>query len=400
MKVLILTQYFYPVKGAAAKRTRKFARFLKEAGHDVTVLTGMPSYPTGKLEKRYQHKLWLNEEINGLRVKRVWELPVSTQDSTIKRLINMITFTSSAYWSLLWSKKFDAVVVSSPSFLSGIPGMLAAGKKGKFYFDVRDLWPDSAIELGALPKTGFLTEQMKKLEKKYYHRSTQILTATPGIKNHLIVEGINPDKITVILNSVDTDLFKPQPPQDRFGFGENDFICGYIGNHSRVYDLKTVLMSAEQLKDRHNIKFVFIGEGESKKQLMDLSEHKNLLNVKFVAEKSLEELPNLVNAIDIGLAPISNLGVSQESFPSKISEYFACGKPVVASLAGDMKKIIEDNQAGFIYKSGDAQNLTELILALHNDRKLYTQMAKNARQTAVEIFSDQKAKEKITTVID
>lgn len=397
MTILLISQYFPPVTGAAAKRTGKMARFLDEAGHQVTVLTGFPSYPTGELSKKYRGKLWHKEKDGDINIIRTWELAVSVTDNKIKRLINMISFAKSASIAARHLTKFDVVIVSSPSFLSGQAGLIASrNKKTKFIFDIRDLWPDSAIELGLIKKNGFLAHQAKKIEDRYYKRANKILTATPGIKQHLIDENIDENKITVLLNSVDTNLFKPEKSDlKKLGFSDDDFICGYVGNHSRIYDLETVLKTAQITQKNEKIKYLLIGEGEEKNKLQELAKKMNLANVVFWPEKSLNGLPEIINLFSIGLVPISNLGVSQESFPSKTSEYLACGKPVAASLAGDLAKILKEHEAGLIYAPSDAEALSQIILDLYSNHDKTQKIAQNARNLALEVFSDQTFAEKL-----
>jgi glycosyltransferase involved in cell wall biosynthesis len=373
------------------------ARFLADAGHKVTVLTSLPSYPTGVLAKEYKGKIWTSKNEGRIKVVRVWDLPVSTQASTLKRLFNMVAFTKMAVLFALFHNPYDAVIVSSPSFLSGLAGLLAArNKKTKFYFDIRDLWPDSAIELGVLPKTGFATNQLKKLEKKYYNRAQVIFTATPGIKNHLESEKIPTEKIEVLLNSVDTDSFKPEKPDfTKFGFKPDDFICGYVGNHSRVYDLETVVKTAKITEKNEKIKYLFVGEGETKEKLKDLTKYLKLNNVFFMDQKSLDELVPITNLFSLGLVPISNIGVSQESFPSKSSEYFACAKPVAASLSGDMAKIIKEYEVGLLYNPGDSEGLAKIVTDLSKDKEKTQKMGHNARNLALDMFSDKIFAEKL-----
>jgi len=401
MKILLITQYYAPVKGAGAKRTGKMAQYLTKAGHDVSVLTGFPSYPTGKLDSKYNFKLWTHERIDSIEVTRVWELPTSTQDGTVKRLLNMLSFAKFAAFYALFHRSYDAVIVSSPSFLSGVAGLWASKKKTRFFFDIRDLWPDSMIDMGVVGADSAVARWAQKLERKFYDRSNKIFAATPGIKKHLISEKIDENKIQVLLNSVDTDLFKPQPTDlERFDFQAGDFICGYVGNISRAYDMETVLKSAEILKKEPHIKFWIIGEGENKTKLMNIAKEKSLDNVVFKAETSLADLPPIVNAFSVGLAPIANIGVSQESFPSKTCEYFACAKPVLASLGGDMRKIIEGREVGLIYEFGNAQALAKAILNLYHDKTLTQEMGVEAHNLAVEMFSDKAFAEKLVSSIE
>lgn len=397
MKILLISQYFPPVTGAAAKRTSKMARFLSEAGHQVTVLTGFPSYPTGILDKKYKGKLWYKEKDGDINIIRTWELPVSVTSSKIKRLINMVSFAKSAAFAAHFLNGFDVVLVSSPSFLSGQAGLIASrNKKTKFIFDIRDLWPDSAVELGLIKKNGFLARQATKLEKQYYKRANKILTATPGIKQHLIAENIDENKIEVLLNSVDNNLFKPgKSDPKKFGFNDDDFICGYTGNHSQIYNLETVLKSAQITRENTKIKYLLVGEGEEKEKLEEMAKKMNLTNIKFWPQKPLEELPEIINLFSIGLVPIADIKVSQESFPSKTCEYMACGCPVVTSVGGDLAKIIKEYQAGNTYAPGDAQALAQNIIEFYHNQNKLKEMGTNARALALEMFSDKNFAQKV-----
>lgn len=401
MRILLITQYYTPIKGAAAKRTGKMAQFLTEAGHQVTVLTGFPSYPTGILSERYKGKSKMHEKIDGIDIIRVHETLASTQDNSIKRIQNWVSYCISASLEVIFKHNYDAVIVSSPSFLSGIPGLIASrSQKTKFYFDIRDLWPDSAIQLGLLGKNSFITKQLEKLERKYYDRATKIFVATPGIKNHLISEHIPENKIEILLNSVDAEKFQPSTiSRSKFGFSDTDFICGYIGNHSRVYDLETVLKTAEKLKNESSIHFVLLGEGENKEKLKLIAKNKNLTNVHFINEKPLTEIPEWTNLFDIGLVPLADYGVTQESFPSKTCEYMAAGKGVVASISGDMAKIIKEYEVGYLYPTGDSMALTKIILNLAKNEEETQKIGQNGRNLALDMFSDETAKEILTQSI-
>lgn len=387
MRILLITQWFPPIKGAAATRTAKMARMLSAAGHKVMVLTGFPSYPTGILPQKYHWKLWTQEKDGQINILRVYEYPTAAQ-GTINRLINMFSFAFFAGLAALVLPVFDAVIVSSPSFLSGIAGLFARREKCQFYFDVRDLWPDSAIQLGFL-KQDILIDLAKKLEQKYYRDAKKIMVATPEIKRHLTFEKVPATKIEVLLNSTDTQVFKPRPGnREEFGFKNNDFIAGYVGNHSRVYDLETIIKAAKLLAGFPRIKFLFVGEGETKERCQKLAQKLELSNVKFIGEVPLEKVAEIINLSDIGLIPLAPIRVSQYSFPVKASEYFASAKPVVAAISGNMAKIIKDNQVGLFYLPGKADQAAAAILKLYRQPKLRQKMGQNARKLALKMFSD------------
>ncbi len=397
MKILLITEWFPPVRGAAAKRTRMMAKNLRLQGHKVTVLTSFPSYPTGILPKNYHWKLWNREKNEGLDILRVWEFPTANV-GTVKRLLREFTFFLTSATAALILPVYDAVIVSSPSFLSGLAGLAARREKCKFYFDIRDLWPDSAIQMGVLNQET-LIRLAKKLEQKYYAQAEKITVATPEIKRHLAFEKVPEQKIEVLLNSTDTNLFKPQAAnRAQFGFRPNDFIVAYVGNHSRVYDLETILKAAEPLRTQPHIKFLLVGEGETKEKLQHLAAKRQLTNVTFLGEMSLNEVAKIINLSDVGLLPIAPIRVSQYSFPVKASEYFASGKPVIAAISGDMAKLIKTHEVGLFYTPGKADEAAAAILKLYRNKTKRVEMGKNARKLALTMFSEKTFGNKISQI--
>jgi len=388
MKILYITQFYSPTKGAAARRAARFGKYFQNSEHRLTILTGMPSYPLGILPKKYHWKLWTREKEGRIAILRTYEYPAPAK-GTFKRLFNWFSFTISASIAVLFLPRYDAVLVKCPTFLSGIAGLLAKKLwKCDFYYDVSDLWPDSAIDLGLIKK-GLISNFAEKLERAYYRNAKIIFIATPGIRRHLIAENIPDDKLKLLLNSADMNLFKPRKiAKEKFGFKKDDFILLYVGNHSRVYDLKTIVRAAEILTKYPCIKFVFIGEGEEKKSLMSLSQKLKLENVHFLPEKSLEEIADYLNISDIAVISIAKIKVSQEAVPSKTAEYLGAGKPVIASLGGDLKKYLLDSEAGLIYQPENPQAAAKAILKLYQNPRLKEKMGKNARKLALKTFSN------------
>lgn len=387
-KVLLITQWYKPIN-APVKRMVRIAEHLADRGYKVTVLTGMPSYPTGVLPPKYKWKLWTKEKDNSVEIIRTYEYPTPNK-GVFKRLFNNISFTISASIAAMVLPAFDIAIVSSPSFLSGIPGLLASmRKKAYFIFDIRDLWPDSAVDLKFITKK-WLIGALKKLEKIYYRRANKILTATPSISNHLKKEKIPQEKIKTLINSVDTSLFKPQKTsRQEHGFLDNDFIVAYVGNHGPAQNLVTSIKTADILKKYPKIKFLFVGEGEEKNNLMDLAQKLKLKNTFFWPLQPSKKVVDIINIADICNISLSNKKNFREAMPTKASEYLSCGKPVITSATGSLKQYLEDYQAGLVYKSDDGRNLARTILKFYKNPKLKQKMGRNARRLALDIFSDQ-----------
>ncbi len=354
--------------------------------HEMTVLTGLPSYPTGILPKEYHKKLWVNERDGKTKVLRTYEYP-SPNKGVLKRLLNNFSFMVSSCIGVLTLPKQDIVIVTSPSFLSGIPGLLARSLGAKMIFDIRDLWPDSAIELGYL-KGNLMIRTFKSLEKLYYKKATIITTTTPSIREYLLKEGIPSEKVKLLLNSTDTDFFKPaKTDRKKYGFKNDDFILIYTGAHGPAQGLETFVKTAANLKKYSKIKFFFVGEGEEKEKLITLGKKLNLRNFLFHNEVPITEIVKMVNFSDIGLIGLAKEKIFQQAMPTKASEYFACGKPVIATCGGTLKEYLHRYQVGFAV-THNPEEIAEKILKIYQNHALKQKMGKNARKLALEIFSD------------
>jgi len=397
MRILLITEWFPPIKGAAAKRTQMMAKSLQAQGHKVTILTSFPSYPTGILPKKYHWKIWRWEKSDSLNILRVWELPIAN-NGTIKRILRELSFFLTSVTAAIILPVYDAVIVSSPSFSSGLSGLAARREKCKFYFDVRDLWPDSLISLGIL-KPGLFLDILKGLESLFYRRAHKVLVATPGIRKHLFLEGVPLNKIEVILNGANTELFKPKKVVRPAEFKPDDFVITYVGNHSRMYDLANVLKTAVILEKNSKIRFLLVGEGETKAELQDAAQKLKLSNIVFYDEKSLGEIAEILQWSNVGLIVLNGTRIAQETVPSKLAEYLASGLPVVATIGYDVKKILEKNHAGLICEPGNPQVLAKNILKLYRNKTMRQEMSKNARLLAIKMFSEKKFAEKLNKVI-
>lgn len=388
MRVLLITQWYKPIKGAV-KRMARMADHLAETGHDVTVLTGFPSKPTGILPPQYHWKLWANESDGKVKILRTYEFP-TPNEGVIKRLLNYFSFMVSASIACLALPRYDTVIVSSPSFFAGIPGLIASAiYKAKFFFDVRDLWPDSAVDMGMAKNGSLVIKIMEFFERLYYRKAARITTATPAIRRHIVSEGVAEEKVSLLLNSTNTDFFKPQKiNRGDYKFGEDDFIACYAGSLSSIQDLDTIIGTANILKKQAKIKFLFVGEGEEKQKLILKTRKLKLNNCIFLPQQEPSEVVRLINLSNIGIVPILNTKIFQEAIPSKSCEYFACGKPVIASTTGELKKIIEENCVGEIYRGGDSKDAARAILMLFRNPKI-NEMSLNARKLAIKTFSDQ-----------
>ncbi|MFA6492769.1 MAG: glycosyltransferase family 4 protein [Patescibacteria group bacterium] len=365
------------------------AEFLAEK-NDVTVLTSLPSYPTGILPKEYRGKLWVKSFENNVRIFRVWDFPTPNM-GFIKRTINHLMFVFSSCIAVIFMQSFDLVIVSSPNFFSGLAGLFARRiGRGKFIFDVRDLWPDSAFELG-YKSNGFIKKILKSLEKYYYIRANKIFCATGEIRKTIIEMGIPQNRVVTLLNTVNTDVFKPiKVDRKKLGFSLEDFLIIYVGSLTQVQNLKTVIEAAVILKKYPKIKILMVGEGEDKGNLITAAKKANLKNMSFINGQPTEKIVELINGADLGLISLSkNKFFSDNALPTKTSEYLGCGKPIIACAGKNLKSLIEENQVGTVVNPGASNDLAQAILDLYQNKAKLKKYSQNARKLAIEQFSDQ-----------
>jgi len=367
----------------------RFAEYLARK-NEVSVLTSLPSYPTGILSPKYRRKLWDVEQDNQVRIIRLWDYPTPNK-GFLRRTINHIMFFVSAAVAVTFMKSHDLVIVSSPSFLSGMAGIYAAAiGRGKFVFDVRDLWPDSAFELG-YKVNPFIKRLLKFLEKFFYQKAKKIFCATEEIRKTIIRMGIDEAKVATIVNTVDTNVFKPlKIPRARFGLKNDEFIIIYIGSLTMVQNLGTVIEAAASLKNHPKVKFLLVGEGEDKENLIKQAKKAKIANISFINGQPTEKIIELINVADIGLISLStNKFFSDNALPTKTSEYLGCGKPIVACAGKNLRELIEISKVGIVVPPGDSKRLAKAILEFYQNPQKLKKFSQNARQLAIRRFSDE-----------
>jgi len=388
MRALLITHWYKPVK-SPVKRMGRIADFLSQK-YKVTVITSLPSYPTGVLPPEYRGKLYDKSKDGKIDIIRVWDYPTPNK-GFLKRAISHFIFVISSAIAALTLPPQDLVIVSSPSFFTGLSGVFASliGKRN-FIFDVRDLWPDSAFELGYKVKKP-IKITLKALEKFFYRRAKKIFCATGEIRRTIINMGIPKNRVVTLVNTVDTEVFKPvKIPRKKLGLGSDDFVIVYVGSLTQVQNLKTAIEAANLIKHFSKIKFLMIGEGEDKENLIEQAQKLKLENITFIDGQPTEKIIEYINASDLALISLStNKFFSDNALPTKTSEYLGCAKPILACAGSNLKELIEQNHVGKVVKPGDSKGLAKAINEIYKNPQELKIMSANARKLAIEQFSDQ-----------
>ncbi len=390
MKILYISQYFPPEIGAPSVRVYELARHWVRMGHQVKVLTAFPNHPTGIIPEEYRGEIFRREFIDGIEVIRTWVFAAPNKGFT-KRILNYLSFPISAI--LMGSPMIgacDVVIATSPQFFVAAAGFIVGRfKKKPYIFEVRDLWPDSIMAVGAM-KNELVLGLLSSIEHFLYKRAAGIVGVAESVREVIASRAGRHPKIAIIPNGVDADFFAAteadNPPED-------EFLVSYIGTHGLAHGLETVLDAAEKLRD-YSIKFQFVGEGAEKENLVQSARRRNLQSVSFLPGQPHELIPDFYRASHVCLVPLKDREVFSLTIPSKIFEIMACQRPVILGVRGESRSVLEEARAGIAVEPENASALADAILTLYNDPPKCKIMGANGRDFVRKHYSREKLSKK------
>lgn len=379
MHILFLTDNFPPEVNAPASRTFEHCREWTRVGHQVTVITGVPNFPKGKVFAGYRNQLWQCETMEGIRVVRVWTYIVANE-GFVKRTLDYLSFMVTGFLAGLFQQRPDVIIGTSPQFFTNCAAwMLSIFRWRPFVFELRDLWPESIKTVGAM-KDSVALRLLEHLELFLYRRARVVVVVTESFRNNLVSRGINPDKITVILNGVDLSRFHPlsRDPElaEQLGL-TGKFVAGYIGTHGMAHALETILEAAErimQLPEAMNIRFVFLGDGARKHALQEIAISRGLDNVLFLDTVPKADVPRYWSLLDVSIIHLRNADNFTQVIPSKLFECMGMGIPILHGVAGESADIVEREGVGLVFEPENVKALCNGLLRLQRDCVLYKQL--------------------------
>jgi glycosyltransferase involved in cell wall biosynthesis len=386
MRLAILTQYYPPEIGAPQTRLSELASYLSTTGHDVTVLTAMPNYPTGKIYAGYGGII-RKERLGGIRVIRTCVYPTQSAN-LVSRMLNYLSFVVSAsFFGSFALNCPDFLLVESPPLFLGIAGLWLRWCKGsKLIFNVSDLWPDSAVELGIVAKDGLATRMAYWLEKICYRTAWLITGQSKSIVGNIRLR-FPGRPVYHLSNGVDTEVFSPhhKTPAARALLGPDEqFIAVYAGLHGHAQGLSQVLEAAKLLSSDSKFRFVLIGDGPEKDRLQTLATEMGLANVRFIDPLPHNEIPDILAASNAILVPL--VGHITGAVPSKIYEGMASGRPLVVIADGEPADMVAEFRVGLSVRPNDIQGLVRALRQLSEDVQLARALGNNGRNTALQHF--------------
>ncbi|MFC0477877.1 glycosyltransferase family 4 protein [Robertmurraya beringensis] len=390
MRVIYLCQHFPPETGAPQIRVYEVSKELLSRGHQVEVVTAFPHHPKGVIPEEYRGMFYMYEDWDGIPVHRTWIYP-SPKGSFWKRLASYFSFTFSAFYGLLKAKPTDVIICNSPPLFLGITGYLGAKLKGaKFVFNVADIWPESAVELGILKNKRFI-QLAEKLENFLYKKSWKIATATEGIREYMIKKGKKPEDVFLLPNGVNTETFVPLPKDQELieSLGlTGKKIYMYAGALGYAQGLDSVLEAASLIKDDPSIHFLFVGDGQEKDKLLAMKDTLDLENVTFYGTVPVSEMPRMFSIADYSIVSLRNIELFKGARPSKIFPAISTGTPVLYCGVGESASILEEYECGRIAEPENPKAIAEAIRELHSvSEEQYENMSKKGRQLAIDHYS-------------
>jgi len=389
MRILMLTQYFPPEKGAAQVRLWELAKGLRNQGNEVTVVTAFPNHPTGIIPDEYRGKLFLKEQMDGITVLRTWIYPVKRGRFWL-RLLNYFSFVFSSIYGIFRAGKQDLIVVESPPLFIGFSAILASKvKSAPYIFNVSDLWPESAVQLG-LVSNRYLIAMCEWLEEIFYSRALKLSAQTEGIVNGLKHKGIKDEDILFLPNGVDTDLFQPAEKdrelEQSLGL-QGKYIILYAGTMGYAHGIEAALEAASILRADDDIEFLFVGDGSERPRLEQITLEKDLPNVRFIDFQPIETVARFYSLSSINLSTLRKYKLAEGVRPSKIFPALASGKPLIYVGEGEGAEIVRESGGGAVLEPENPALLAQTILDLKNNPEICREMGLRGRAYVQENFS-------------
>ncbi len=390
MRTVIVSHFFPPEIGAPQVRLSTLAKTWAADGDQVTVLTGMPNYPTGVVPSEYRRAVRRRECVDGYEVVRTW-LYATPNTGVARRTAGHLSFMISSV--LLGGRACgptDLVLVSSPTLFSvGGAWLLARLKRARFVVEIRDLWPAIFVDLGVLTNRK-LIGLLERFELAIYAAADEVVVVTDGFRDNLIERGVPAGKIHTIRNGVNLDIFDCAGASDPvvrayLGARAGDCLVLYAGTHGISQGLSAVVDAAALLAG-DSVHFAFVGEGADKERLQHQVAELGLRNVTFLPGVPHQDVPALVAAADICLVPLRNVPLFSAFIPSKMFEYLAARKAVVASVVGEAAQILREAGA-VVVPPEDSAALAAAITSLAADPQRRMDMGLAGR-SHVEHFFD------------
>jgi colanic acid biosynthesis glycosyl transferase WcaI len=380
--VMFMAQCYAPEEVSAAVLITELATDLAARGHQVTVITGAPSYPYGQVFPPYRNRLYQVEQLDGVRVVRTWSY-ISPNKTFWPRVLHYGTYSASAGYGGLLAGKPDILVSFSPPLPLGLSAWLLARLwRIPWILQLEDLFPEAAVAAGVLRNRAAI-RVFSAIERFLYQHANHISLISEGFRENLVGKGLPPEKISLIPVWADPDIVRPLPKENGFRASHDlggQFVVLYAGNLGLTSCLADVLEAATLLCDVPQIRFVLVGEGVKKAELVETARSRGLQNVLFLPYQPREAFPELLAAADLSLVTL-NPEASLASLPSKTFNIMASARPILAVTPpeSEIARLVQAGECGVNVPPGCPEQLAASILSLRSQLDRLTRLGRSGR---------------------
>lgn len=399
MHVLLIHQSFAALDEPGGTRHHEMARYLAARGHRVTVIASPISYLTGAARDETANPK-MSQVDPGVTILRPYTYPAFHR-SFIHRVFSFLSFMISSFATGLRVRDVDLVWGTSPPIFQGLTAWaLARLKRSSFLFEVRDLWPAFAIQVGVL-RNGFLIRASEWLEGFLYRRADVVVVNSPGFLEHVRRRGAR--RVELVPNGADPRMFDPHDTGLAFRRAhdlEGRFVALYAGAHGLSNDLGVLLQAAASLQDDPEIVIALLGAGKEKQTLMAQAQAGGLDNVRFLPPVSKTDMPAALAAADACIAILKPIPLYATVYPNKVFDYMAAGRPVLLAIDGVIRQVVEQGRAGIFVPPGDPQAMAQAIRELKDDPLRRVEIGARGRRYIEDHFDRAELTERLAELME
>lgn len=385
---VLIHQAFVSRDEPGGTRHYELGRRLVAGGQRFTVVASDVSYQTGKRIVP-QTRLVTESNEDGVRILRAYTYS-ALHRSYFSRVISFLSFMATSLLAARKAGRPDVVMGTTPPIFQAVSAwLLSVMSRRPFLLEIRDLWPEFAIDIGLL-KNPVLIYIARSLERFLYNRADHLLVNSPAYRDYLIHKGIDPTKISFIPNGVDPAMFDPERHADqlrkRLGL-EGKFVATYAGAIGMANDIDILLKAAAELTSRQDIHILLVGDGKERERLEVESRQMGLTNLTFTGSFPKSEMEEVLAASDACIAILRNIPMFTTTYPNKVFDYMAAGRPTILAIDGVIREVVETAHGGIFVQPGDPTKMATAIRQLADDRALSQKMGQDARRYVVEHFN-------------
>ncbi|MDE7346182.1 MAG: glycosyltransferase family 4 protein [Muribaculaceae bacterium] len=395
MKILYIHQYFHTPDEPGGTRSYWISKELIRRGHQVVMVASTnKNHPEEKVEI-----------IDGIEVHYV-KNDYNNYMSKVQKVQSFLRFMRK---SIKYASKINDVDIvfatSTPLTVGAVALKLKKTRGLKYVFEVRDLWPEFPIQIGAI-KNPLVIKALRAFERKIYKNSEHVVALSPGMQDGVVSAGTPESKVTMIPNMSKPDEFYPHDPNlevaKQFGLDNREFNIIHFGSMGPANGLSYIIETAKLCQDQglSDVKFIFMGDGATQPILKKMVEEYKLTNVKFLGNHKMSVVSEVVNLCDLSMTSFKNLPILATNSPNKLFDSLSAGKPIVVNSAGWTKDLAENEECGFYVDPDNPQDFVDKIKLYKDNKELLDRWERNARRLSETTFDKAILSSKVADVIE